>query len=435
MKSFFDGTLKKKLKRRAVVVGAYKKSESNNNQGNRLDEIISLSRTAGGKIVGSITQYIERFNPSTLIGGGKVEELARLVKEKNADLVVFDTSLSASQQMNLEKKTKTQVIDRPGLILDIFALHARTRESKIQVELAQFEYLLPRLAKGWSHLERQEGSIGTRGPGETQLETDRRLIRLKIRDLKKKIKNIEGERLIQRKQRKGHFNVCLVGYTNAGKSTIFNLLTGEDITAANYLFATLDSTTRRLDLSNGNRILLSDTVGFIKRLPVSLVAPFRSTLYEASSADLLLHVIDIADEDFEEKIATVNGVLNDLGCSDIPIIHLFNKIDKFSDPEMFRLLLSKYSGARFISAVSKEGINRLLESIENYIEKSKATIIADIHPADGGKLSLLSSFGQVIDSVDNDGILKVKVRLPKIMLGKLKAEAIEYQLLDNEDGD
>ncbi len=435
MKSFFDGTLQKKLKRRAIVVGAYKKSENHNNQNNRLDEIISLSRTAGGKVVGSITQYVERFNPSTLIGEGKVEELTRLVKEKNADLVVFDTLLSASQQMNLEKNIKTQVIDRPGLILDIFALHARTRESKIQVELAQFEYLLPRLAKGWKHLERQEGSIGTRGPGETQLETDRRLIRLRIRDLKKKIKNIEGERLVQRKRRKGLFNVCLVGYTNAGKSTVFNLLTGEDITAANYLFATLDSTTRRLDLSNGNKILLSDTVGFIKRLPVSLVAPFKSTLFEASSADLLLHVIDIADEDFEEKISTVNSVLNDLGCGDIPVIHLFNKIDKFSDPEMFRLLLSKYSDARFISAVSKEGINRFLESLENYLEKSKATIIADIHPADGGKLSILRSFGQVIDSVDNNGVLKVKIRLPKVFLGKLNAESIEYQMLDDENGD
>ncbi len=435
MKSFFDGTLKKKLQRRAIIVGAYKKAENNNLQQNRLDEMASLCKTAGGKIVGRVSQYVDRFNPATLIGSGKVEEVASLVRENDADLVVFDSSLSASQQMNLEKKLKLQVIDRPGIILDIFALHARTRESKVQVELAQFEYLLPRLAKGWSHLERQEGSIGTRGPGETQLETDRRLIRLRIRDLKKKLKNIEEERLLQRKGRKEFFNVCLVGYTNAGKSSVFNLLTGEDVTAANYLFATLDSTTRRLDLQNGNKALISDTVGFIKKLPVSLVASFKSTLYEASRADLLLHVIDISDENFEERIAAVNSVLNDIGCDNIPVLNLFNKIDKFSDPDMFRLLLGRYSGARFVSAVTGEGINGLLESLHAFIEKSKTTIIADIHPSDGGKLSLLRTIGHLIDSVAEDDILRVKIRLPLIQLGKLETEGIKYRILDDENGD
>ncbi|UCC80820.1 MAG: GTPase HflX [Candidatus Zixiibacteriota bacterium] len=426
MKSFFDGIPGKRILQRAIVVGVRKKGDYAVTRDNYLDEIASLCRTAGAEVVGRFIQALDRFNPSTLIGVGKVEELAAFAEGKRANLVIFDTSLSPSQQMNLERKLKLQVIDRPGIILDIFALHARTREARVQVELAQFEYLLPRLARGWKHLERQEGSIGTRGPGETQLETDRRLVRLRISELKKKLKRIESERLVQRKMRKGLFKVCLVGYTNTGKSSIFNFLTGEDVTAANYLFATLDSTTRRLKLSGKNELLISDTVGFIRKLPVSLVASFKSTLFEVSSADLLIHVIDTSESYFEDRIASVNSVLGEIDADTIPVLHVFNKIDKINDPDLFRSLLGQYPGSRFVSAVTGEGMGRLMETLESYLEITRVTVIANIHPDDGRKMNILGSLGQLIDSETYDGILKVKVKLPVNRLGKLESEGIEF---------
>ncbi len=425
MKSFFDGTPTKPVKQRAVVVGVFKKNEALHLDDNPLDEIISLCKTAGARVVGSITQYMDKFSPATMLGSGKTDELAALVKERDADLVVFDSGLSPSQQVNIEKKVSCPAVDRPGIILDIFALHARTREAKNQVELAQLEYLLPRLAGGWTHLERQEGSIGTRGPGETQLETDRRLVRKRIVDLKQKLKEIETERHIQRKQRDGIFKVCLVGYTNAGKSTVFNLLTGEGVLAESYLFATLDSTTRRLKLSGRNMLLLSDTVGFIKKLPVSLVASFKSTLMEAFRADLLLHVIDISDRFFEERISTVNGILEEIGGGGIPVIHVFNKIDLRHEPDLFRLLLGRYPGARFISAATGEGIGRVKSDLESRLEGSKVTITARIESNPGMKLNLISSLGHLLDSVSDDGTLTVKARIPKTALGKLRAEGIK----------
>lgn len=426
MKSFFEGIPGKKALRRAIVVGVRKKGEYSSSLGSHLDEIVSLCRTAGAEVVGRFMQALDRYNPSTLIGAGKVEELVNFAREKQANLVIFDTSLSPSQQTNLEKKLKLQVIDRPGIILDIFALHARTREARVQVELAQFEYLLPRLARGWKHLERQEGSIGTRGPGETQLETDRRLVRLRISELKRKLKRIESERLIQRKMRKGLFKVCLVGYTNTGKSSIFNFLTGEGVTAANYLFATLDSTTRKLKLSGKNELLISDTVGFIRKLPVSLVASFKSTLFEVSSADLLIHVIDTSESDFEYRIASVNRVLGEINANAIPVLHVFNKIDKINDPDLFRSLLTQYPGSRFVSAVTGEGMGRLMETLESYLDITRVTVIASILPDDGSKLNILGSLGQLIDSETDNGILKVKVKLPVSRLGKLESEGIEF---------
>ncbi len=434
MKPFFENIQPKKIKQRAIVVGVFKKTSMATPGDGLLDEIASLCRTAGARVVGRIVQYVDRFSAATMIGSGKVAELSLLVKEKKADIVVFDARLSPSQQMNLEKSFSRQVIDRPGLILDIFAIHARTHEAQVQVELAQLEYLLPRLAGGWTHLERQEGAIGTRGPGETQLETDRRLVRKRIRDLKRKLEAIECERQVQRKERAGLFKVCLVGYTNTGKSTLFNVLTGEDIVAENYLFATLDSTTRRVKLSGRNEILLSDTVGFIERLPVFLISSFKSTLREASEADLLLHVIDINDHDFEEHIAAVNSILDEIGCRDIPLLHLFNKIDKRNDPDLFRSLLGRYRGSRFVSAVTGEGTSKLRADLDQFIETSKVTIVARIEPDHGGKLNLVSSLGHLLDSVSDDGVLKVTVRLPEKVLGKLKSEGIEFVILRGDRG-
>ncbi len=428
MKSFFYNTSKRKVNHRAILVGAIKKSERIMPEEESLDELASLCVTAGARVVGRMIQVLERYNAATLIGSGKVEELGRMVGEHKADLVVFDTILAPSQQVNLEKKLQRQVIDRPALILDIFAIHAKTREARTQVELAQMQYLLPRLAGGWSHLERQEGAIGTRGPGETQLETDRRLVRQRIAELKKKLKDIEGERQTQRKGRAELFNVCLVGYTNAGKSTIFNKLTGENVVAENYLFATLDSTTRKVGLSRHHEILLSDTVGFIKRLPVSLVASFKSTLLEASEADLLLHVIDIADSDFEERITTVNGILKEIGAGEIPVIPVFNKIDQRHDPDLFRVLLGRYPGARFVSAASGEGLARLKSDLLDYLERSRVTIRVSLDVADGRSLGLVGSLAEIIESIPQDGAVVLRARLPEARLGRLKREGINFEL-------
>ncbi len=426
MKSFFVGRPTRRVRQSAVVVGVYEKTEEIHPDVNLLEEIVSLCRTAGARVVGRLIQHVDHFSAATMVGSGKVDELGRLAEETGANLVVFDVRLSPSQQMNLEKRLGIQVLDRPGLILDIFAIHARSREAQVQVELAQLEYLLPRLAGGWTHLERQEGAIGTRGPGETQLETDRRLVRKRIRDLKDKLKGIERERQIQRKARSEQFKVCLVGYTNAGKSTIFNRLAGENVVADNYLFATLDSTTRRIRISGRNEILLSDTVGFIRRLPVPLVASFKSTLMEASGADLLLLVVDIQDADFEQKIGTVNEILGEIGCRDTPVVHVFNKTDRRNDPDLFRSLLARYPGSKFVSAVTGEGMEKLLRSLETMIEDSKTTVIASIDPGRRDQINLIGSLGHLLDSAADDGVLKIKVKLPRIYLGKLRREGIDF---------
>jgi GTPase len=430
LKSFLHDTQKRKIKQRAILVGIYKKTDKGAGDERPLEELASLCRTAGAVIVGRMTQLVERFTPATLMGSGKVAELAELAKREKADIAVFDTILAPTQQVNLEKRLGLQVIDRPGLILDIFAIHAKTREARAQVELAQMQYLLPRLAGGWTHLERQEGAIGTRGPGETQLETDRRLVRKRIADLKKKLSEIEGERQVQRKGRSDLFNICLVGYTNAGKSTVFNKLTGEHVVAEDYLFATLDSTTRKLKLSRRNEILLSDTVGFISRLPVSLVASFKSTLLEASEGDLLLHVIDISDENFEDRIATVNGILEEIGAGHIPILPVFNKIDLRNDPDLYRAILGRYPGAHFISAATGEGMPRLIADLENYLERSRAAIEVYVAAGDSRALKLVSSLAYIYENKTVDGVVELKARLPKSRLGKLKGQGVDFKVIE-----
>jgi GTP-binding protein HflX len=434
LKSFLHDTQKWKIRQRAILVSVHKKADRTAIEVESLDELASLCRTAGAVVVGRIDQAVERYNPATLIGSGKVDELAALVRNEKADLVVFDTILAPSQQANLEKRLARQVIDRPALILDIFAIHAKTRESRAQVELAQMQYLLPRLAGGWKHLERQEGAIGTRGPGETQLETDRRLVRKRISELKKKLNEIEGERKIQRKGRSELFNICLVGYTNAGKSTAFNSLTGEHVVAENYLFATLDSTTRRLRLSRRNEVLFSDTVGFIKRLPVSLAASFKSTLLEASEADLLLHIIDISDDEFEDRITTVNEILTEIGAGEIPIIPVFNKIDQRNDPDLFLAIIARYPAAHFISATTGEGLSRLKSDLENYLERSRVTAEIRVGPSDGKAMKLINSLAYIINSKSADGMIEIRARLPKSHLGKLKGQGIDYRIIGGADG-
>ncbi|MBD3168124.1 MAG: GTPase HflX [candidate division Zixibacteria bacterium] len=340
-----------------------------------LEELRALANTAGAEIVGEVVQNRQRPDSAYYFGAGKVDEIRGMVSELNADLFIFDDDLAPAQVRNLEESLQIPVVDRSGLILDIFALHARTVEARTQVKLAQLKYLLPRLAGRWSHLERQEGAIGTRGPGETQLETDRRLIQKQIIDLERKLEDIDRERENQRKKRDSLFKITLVGYTNAGKSTILNLLTEAGVLVENKLFATLDSTTRRLDLGHGETALLTDTVGFISKLPAHLIASFRSTLLDVNNADLLLHVIDASDPDLEMQILTVNEELNRMESSGKNRVMIFNKIDLIDDPEQYQSLRVRYPDAYFVSARETTGISELMSKIINEFGKSRMEVI------------------------------------------------------------
>jgi GTPase len=296
-----------------------------------LAELEQLAATAGVDVLGQVSQKVSEPNPATYVGKGKVEEIRHLREQLGADLVLFDHELTPGQQRNLEEKLNTKILDRTGLILDIFARHARTREGRLQVELAQLEYRLPRLTRMWTHLSRQGvGGVGLRGPGETQLEVDRRRSRERIAKLKEDLKEVHAHRELyrQKRRREGLPVVALVGYTNAGKSTLLNALSDAQVLAANVLFATLDPTTRQLQLPDGQEVLITDTVGFIQRLPTQLVAAFRATLEEIEEADVLVHVVDITHPNAEEQAQTVDRVLKDLGVGDKPRVTALNKIDR-----------------------------------------------------------------------------------------------------------
>ncbi len=324
-----------------------------------LEELALLADTAGAKVVATLVQRRGSIHPATFVGKGKLEELRELVEQSKAELVIFDDDLSPAQVRNLEKAAQRKVIDRSELILDIFARRARTRESRLQVELAQLEYTLPRLTGMWKHLERQAGGIGTRGPGETQLETDRRLVRERIARLKAALESVEKERETQRARRRREFRTALAGYTNAGKSTLFNALTRADVFVENRLFATLDSTTRQMVNADREILLLTDTVGFIRKLPHHLVASFHSTLVEAIEADLLIHVIDAADPDFRRQISAVDDVLDDiLREPRPPRLLVFNKCDLLDD-DAIAALRAEFDGCAIVSARTGAGLATL----------------------------------------------------------------------------
>jgi GTPase len=324
-----------------------------------LAELALLADTAGAKVVGTLVQRRGSIHPATFVGKGKLDELKQMVEMTKAELVIFDDDLSPAQVRNLEKAAERKVIDRSELILDIFARRARTRESRLQVELAQLEYTLPRLTGMWKHLERQAGGIGTRGPGETQLETDRRLVRERIARLKAALESVEKERETQRHRRRREFRTALVGYTNAGKSTLFNALTRSNVFVEDRLFATLDSTTRQMVSRDRDVVLLTDTVGFIRKLPHHLVASFHSTLAEAIEADLLLHVIDAADPDFHRQINAVDGVLDDILTEPrMPRLLVFNKCDQLDD-DAVAALRAEHDGCLTLSARTGDGLDAL----------------------------------------------------------------------------
>jgi GTP-binding protein HflX len=316
-------------KERVVLIGIITPSQSEREVDDYLDELAFLVDTAGGETIKRFVQRLDTPNPHTFVGSGKLDEILAYIKENEIDLLVFDDELSATQLRNIEKALECKILDRTNLILDIFAKRAKTSYAKTQVELAQYQYILPRLTRMWTHLERQRGGIGLRGPGESELETDRRIIRDKIQDLKEDLERIDRQMATQRKGRGNIVRVALVGYTNVGKSTLMNLLSKSDVFAENKLFATLDTTVRKVVIGN-LPFLLSDTVGFIRKLPHHLVESFKSTLDEVREADILLHVADISHPGFDEQIAVVNQTLSELKAIDKPILLIFNKIDAYT---------------------------------------------------------------------------------------------------------
>ena len=348
---------------RAVLVAHAGHDRSPGGLERSLAELALLADTAGATVVGSITQRRGTIHPATFIGKGKVGEVNELAAGNNADVVIFDDDLSPAQVRNLEKALTRKVIDRSELILDIFARRARTRESRLQVELAQLEYTLPRLTGMWKHLERQAGGIGTRGPGETQLETDRRMVREKIARLKRELSGVERERETQRRRRRNEFRTALVGYTNAGKSTLFNALTRASVFVEDRLFATLDATTRQMVSRDREIALVTDTVGFIRKLPHHLVASFHSTLVEAIECDLLLHVVDASDDNFRERITAVEQVLETIVAAPRETRLVFNKIDLVNDEETLAALRVDYPTSFQVSARTGAGIDELRRAI------------------------------------------------------------------------
>jgi GTP-binding protein HflX len=338
-----------------------------------LDELALLADSAGARVVERVVQERAHINPATFVGHGKAEELAWLAESRNVQLVLFDDELSPVQARNLERLIDRKILDRSGVILDIFASRARTREAKTQVELAQLQYLLPRLTRQWTHLSKQYGGIGTKGPGETQIETDRRVIRARISTLKAKLARIAREREIQRNGRERFPRIALVGYTNAGKSTILNWFSGAGVLVEDRLFATLDSTVRLVRLAGIHRVLLSDTVGFIRKLPHHLVASFRSTLAEAAEAEFLLHVVDISSPNREEQMAVVRETLEEIGVHDRPAITVFNKTDLIRDRSLLAGLRRAHPDAVFVSAA--RGIN--MQSLQDAVVRRLADFTSE----------------------------------------------------------
>lgn len=364
-----------------------------------LEELGALADTAGLTVEGGTYQRLEAINPATLIGSGKVEELQSYRDELGIDVFVFDDELSPRQQRELEKLLKVKVLDRTAIILDIFARHARTREGQLQVELAQYEYRLPRLTRMWTHLARQAGGraggatggVGVRGPGETQLEVDRREINHRIAHLKEELEKVRAHRARHRKQRRsaGIPVVAIVGYTNAGKSTLLNALAQADVYAADQLFATLDPTTRRVTLPSGSEVLFSDTVGFIQKLPTGLVAAFRATLEEITEANLILHVVDVTHRNASEQAATVTETLEQIGATHAPLLVALNKIDLLPEPEIVQELLAQYPNSLGLSAKTGQGLSALLARVEGVLQLARPSMELLIPYSRGDLVSLL----------------------------------------------
>lgn len=398
---------------RAILIGIITDEVTEAEVHENLDELERLADTAGAVVAGRITQNRPYAEPSTYIGKGKLEELSRLKDFQNAELVIFDEELLPRQIKNLENILKCKVLDRTGLILDIFASNAKTAESKTQVEMAQLEYLLPRLTRMWTHLSKQKGGIGTKGPGETQIETDRRLIRIRIANLKEKLAKIQTQKFTQRKSRNELDLVTLVGYTNAGKSTLMNMLTNANVLVEDRLFATLDSTTRLTYLDNNKKILLTDTVGFIRKLPHHLVASFRSTLDEVRNADVLLHLVDLSHPNFREHIHAVEETLLELEIDSKPILIVFNKVDQVQDSDLLHQVRLEFPNSVLVSAYRGMNIPELKSQVLAILENGYTELSAEL-PQDASKaLAYIHSVSEVISTKYSETTVTLKFRVNK----------------------
>jgi GTP-binding protein HflX len=393
-----------------------------------LRELSELADTAGARVIGQLTQQIDRPHPGTYLGKGKLDELRDRVNEAEATLVIFDEELSPTQGKNIEDAIGKRVMDRAELILDIFATRARTAEAKMQVELAELEYMLPRLTRMWTHLEKFRGGIGMRGPGETQLETDRRLINHRIKILRERLHDVQRGRAIQRQSRQGEFKASLVGYTNAGKSSILRALSGQEVLDENRLFATLDPLTRDVDLGDHSHVLITDTVGFIRKLPHHLVASFRATLEETAEADLLLHVIDASSPTWEEQRVVVDQVLDELGVNDRPKLLVFNKIDLLDHDALFSLqerIGALVPSSIFVSTVAEGGLEPLRRALTTAIRQRRPVTEIRMSPSDGKLLAEIHRGGEVLEQkMDGDRLL-VRARVNDALAGRLRHAGAE----------
>jgi len=410
-------------KEKAVLVGVELPSRDRRIQlEHSLDELERLAETAGATVLDKYIQQVRRITPATLIGRGKVDEIQQGLKERHADLVIVDEDLTPAQQRNLETAFKVRVIDRSQLILDIFAQRARSNEGKLQVELAQLEYLLPRLTRQWTHLSRLGGGIGTRGPGETQLEVDRRRIRERIGHLKRRLKTVERTRTLQRKERDEvpFATVALVGYTNAGKSTLMNTLTRAGVFVEDKLFATLDPTTRALRLPNGDKVMIVDTVGFINKIPHSLIEAFKSTLEEVSRADLLLHLVDMTNALYEEQVGVIDGVLGEIGAGEVPTVLVPNKIDLVSPVAVQQLRPRNGLDVCPISAVSGAGVPELLDTVGRIMDREKEPFHACFAPAQGALVALLRQHGRIVQEKYEGDLLRITAMVTPKLAGQMR---------------
>lgn len=427
---------------RAFLVGAELFKQKNFlSLGDSLTELALLADTSGLEVVGELTQKLDRPHVKTYIGPGKVDELKLLVEETLSQVIIFDDELSPRHQRELQEimGRNVRVLDRTALILDIFAQHAHTSEGMLQVELAQYEYYLPRLTGQWTHLERQAGGgggragstggVGLRGPGETQLEVDKRAIRKRISHLKKELEKVRAHRMRYRAQRKRSRipTVALVGYTNAGKSTLLNKLAKSDVFVADQLFATLDPTTRRVELPGGYQALITDTVGFIQKLPTTLIESFHATLEEIVEADLLLHVVDISHPNALNQFESVQQTLDELGASHIPVVTALNKMDKLRDPEAAKESVQRFSKAVTISGLKGTGISELLALIQESLYETYAPILVRLPYQQGALISLFHEAGQVERIEHGRGGVLIQGRIP----GRLVAQFTNWQVSSN----
>ena len=417
--------------------------------GDSLTELALLADTSGLEVVGELTQKLDRPHVKTYIGPGKVEELGLLVEETLTQVVIFDDELSPRHQRELQEilGRNVRVLDRTALILDIFAQHAHTSEGMLQVELAQYEYYLPRLTGQWTHLERQAGGgggrsgstggVGLRGPGETQLEVDKRAIRKRIAHLKKELEKVRAHRMRYRAQRKRSRipTVALVGYTNAGKSTLLNKLAKSDVYVADQLFATLDPTTRRVELPGGYQALITDTVGFIQKLPTTLIESFHATLEEIVEADLLLHVVDISHPNALNQFESVGQTLDELGADHIPVVTALNKMDKLRDPEAAKDAVSPFSKAVAISGLKGSGISELLKVIQEALYETYAPILVRLPYQQGALISLFHEAGQIERIEHGRGGVLMQGRIPGRLLAQFKGWQVDNNHHEPEEED